>query len=64
MTSPDKQLESKMVTELSLKDLMEESFQIKETVSKVDGAFTQVKIEMAQMKASQNEIKEKVNEQL
>ncbi|RMC05213.1 hypothetical protein DUI87_18397 [Hirundo rustica rustica] len=48
-----------MATELSLKDLMEEIFQIKETVNKVDGAFTEVKIEIAQMKVRQNEIKEK-----
>lgn len=64
LTSPDKQLEPKMATELSLKDLMEEIFQIKETVNKVDGAFTEVKIEIAQMKAGLNEIKEKVNQQL
>ena len=64
LTSPDKQLEPKMTMELSLKDLMEEIFQIKETVNKVDGAFTEVKIEIAQMKARQNEIKEKVNQQL
>lgn len=64
LTSPDKQLEPKTAMELSLKDLMEEIFQIKETVNKVDGAFTEVKIEIAQMKARQNEIKEKVNQQL
>lgn len=64
LTSPDKQLEPKMATKLSLKDLMEEIFQIRETVNKVDGAFTEVKIEIAQMKARLNEIKEKVNQQL
>lgn len=53
-----------MAVKLSLKDLMEEIFQIQETVNKVDGAFTEVKIEIAQMKGSRNEIKEKVNQQL
>lgn len=64
LTSPDKQLESEMATKLLLKDLIEEIFQIQETVNKVDEAFTEVKIEIAQMKARQNEIKEKVNQQL
>lgn len=44
LSSSDKQLEPRMAIELSLKDLMEEIVQIRETVNKVDGALARFKL--------------------